>query len=412
MASLNTATGDAPTVAVQYPSFGPYHNARLGAIARLAPHSGWRVVAMEMFREDSDYDWEPVDCAGAPFARHTVMDCSSETGRRMGRALRQAVRRSLDEIAPSVLVVNGWGHRESRASLAWARRRGCPTVLLSDSPRDNVRRRWWKEAAKRWIVRNCRSAFVAGRPQARYAQTLGIPRHRIHHPGSCVVDNELWRAAARRVRANAERERALAGLPQRYFLTIARFIPCKNLPFLVEAYARYRTAAGPGAHDLVLCGDGPERDRIEAAVRRLRVDGVHLRGWMPQDALGPFYALASGLILPSAEFECWGLAVNEAMACGLPVLVSRACGCAEDLVHDGRNGYTFEPTDPGRLADLMLQLGGDEFLRRRMGAASRRLIDAYSPEEAARNFWLAVEAAIGARGIETTPQPVRRPRAA
>ncbi len=97
------------------------------------------------------------------------------------------------------------------------------------------------------------------------------------------------------MRTNPERHRALAGLPQRYFLTIARFIPCKNLPFLVEAYARYRAAAGPGAHDLVLCGDGPERDRIERGRAPAAVDGVHLRGWLPQDALAPCYALASGL---------------------------------------------------------------------------------------------------------------------
>jgi len=367
---------------------------------------------MEMFREDSDYGWDPVDCVGAPFARHTVMDCSSEAGRRMGRALRRAVWGSLDRIAPQVLVVNGWGHRESRASLAWARRRSCPTVLLSDSPRDNVHRRWWKEAAKRWVVRNCRSAFVAGRPQARYAQALGIPPHRVHHPGSCVVDNDFWRAAARRVRTDPERERTCAALPPRYFLTIARFIPCKNLPFLVEAYARYRAAAGSHAHDLVLCGDGPERDRVEQAARRLRVRGVHLRGWLPQDALAPCYALASCFILPSAEFECWGLVVNEAMACGLPVLVSRACGCAEDLVHDGSNGYSFDPTDLDGLADLMLELGAADALRRRMGAASLRLIEAYSPEVAAQNFWLAVETALGARGVEATPLPVRRPRAA
>ena len=409
MAALSTTTGEALTVAVQYPSLGPYHNARLRAIARQAPHAGWRVVAMEMFREDSDYGWDPVDCTGAPYARHTVMDCSSEAGRRKGRALRRSVWRSLDRIAPHVLVVNGWGHRESRASLAWAGRRGCPTVLLSDSPRDNVRRRWWKEAAKRWLVRNCRSAFVAGRPQARYAEALGIPADRIHHPGSCVVDNDLWRAAARSVRSDPDGARARAGLPHRYFLTIARFLDWKNLPFLVEAYARYRAAAGPDPHDLVLCGDGPERTRIEQTLRRLRVPGVHLRGWLPQDALAPCYALASSFVLPSSRFECWGLVVNEAMACGLPVLVSRACGCAEDLVRDGCNGYAFDPADAARLADRMLQLGSDGALRRRMGAASLRMIDAYSPAVAARNFWLAVEAALGARAA---PLPVRRPRAA
>ena len=64
MATL--ADMDAQTVAVQYPSFGPYHNARLGAIAAAAPPADWRVVGMEMFREDSDYSWEPVAQVGLP----------------------------------------------------------------------------------------------------------------------------------------------------------------------------------------------------------------------------------------------------------------------------------------------------------------------------------------------------------
>ena len=398
MATLTTMAQDARTLAVQYPSLGPYHNARLGAIAAAVPSSDWRIVAMEMFRQDSDYDWERVACAGAPFVRHTVMDCSSASGRRMGGALRRAVWEALDRIRPQVLVVNGWGHRESRASLAWARRRGCPTVLLSDSPRDNVRRWPWKEAVKQWLVRDCRAAFVAGRPQARYARALGVPSDAVFHPGSCVVDNAWWRAAVAPARRSPQDAHAEYGLPDRYFLTVARLIDRKNLPFLIEAYARYRATADAAPHDLVLCGDGPDRERIERVIRRAGAEGVHLHGWVPQSRLAPYFALASALILPSREFECWGLVVNEAMASGLPVLVSRQCGCAEDLVHDGRNGYAFDPDDRDALAGMMLKVSTDDELRRRMGTASAEMIEAYSPDVAARNLWLAVRAALEAQG--------------
>jgi len=394
MATLTTTAADTLTVAVQYPSFGPYHEARLRAIVQAAPSERWCVVAMEMFRRDSDYQWEPVECDGAPWVRHTVMECSSAVGRRRGGALRRAVHDALDAIAPDVLVVNGWGHRESRASLHWARRRGCPTVLLNDSPRDNVRRWWWKEAAKRWLVRDCRAAFAAGRPQARYARALGIPAHRVFHPGPCVVDNAGWKARVSSVRRQAQAARQQHGLPGRYFLAIARFLDFKNLPFLVEAYARYRTAAGARPHDLVLCGDGPDRDRILRTVARLKVEGVHLPGWVSQRRLAPYYALASALILPSRAVEAWGLVVNEAMASGLPVLVSRRCGCAEDLVREGRNGWAFDPNDQDALADMLSRLAADGELRRRMGAASAEIIEEYSPAVAAQNFWMAVNAAL------------------
>jgi glycosyltransferase involved in cell wall biosynthesis len=72
---------------------------------------------------------------------------------------------------------------------------------------------------------------------------------------------------------------------------------------------------------------------------------VHFFGFIQYDELPYFYNHAKALILPSWSDQ-WGLVVNEAMACGLPVLVSEKCGCAPDLVVNGKNGFTFDPNDP------------------------------------------------------------------
>ena len=380
-----------PTVAIQYPSFGPQHPPRLRAIAAAAP-SGWRVVAMEMFSMDSDYGWTPVATADEPFDRHTAMKCESEVGRRSPR-MRSDVFRALDEIAPDVLVVNGWGHVESRASLDWARGRRCDTVLLSDSVYENVRRWWVKERYKRWVVRGCRSAFVAGTPQARYARRLGVPSDKIFHPGSCVVDNDYWREASARARARAAEFRSRLNLPKRYFLCVARFLDWKNLPFVVRAYAAYRRRSGDSTMGLVLVGAGPDEPNIRAAVAECGVDNVHLPGFLQADVTPTYYALACCFILPSSRFECWGLVVNEAMACGLPVLVSRMVGCAEDLVRDGVNGYTFDPFDPDKLAQRMGEVASDDALRTSMGRESERIIQGHSLAAGAVNRWRAVQAA-------------------
>ena len=74
------------TVAIQYPSIGPQHAARAGAIAMAAPGDRSRVVAMEMFARDSDYEWDPISCEGMAFERFTVMPCDSVTGRSSRRA--------------------------------------------------------------------------------------------------------------------------------------------------------------------------------------------------------------------------------------------------------------------------------------------------------------------------------------
>ena len=384
------------TVAIQYPSFGPQHPARLEAIVKAAPYPDVRVVAMEMFCKDSDYQWRPVTTSATSYVRHTVMDCESAVGRRKGLALRRAVCRALDEIRPDVLVVNGLGHRESQMSLRWCRRNGCRMVMLMDGVRENRRRTWWKEAYKRLLLRGIRAGFAAGTPHARYLAHLGVPKEGIFHPGSCVVDNAYWAEQARRVRQEAEAVRVRLGLTRRYFLCIARFIPLKNIPFLIRAYAQYRALAGPDAFGLVVCGSGPEEARILSTIRDTGVEGVHLAGWRQVDELPSFYALAGCFILASSEFECWGLVVNEAMASGLPVLLSRMVGSAEDLVQEGRNGYTFDPSDGEDLAQSMLKISQDEATRLAMGRESQRIIEGHSLEVGAASLWRSVAAALSA----------------
>lgn len=381
------------TIAIQYPGFGPQHPPRLQAIVDESPTDNVRVVAMEMFSKDSDYEWNPVIVGNTKYERHTVMQCSSDEGRSSQRQLREAVRQSLDEIQPDVLIVNGWGHRESRASLAWARANKCRTVLLSDSVRENMQRTWWKEAYKKFLVRNCDSAFVAGSPQARYVKRLGIQEEKIFHPGSCSVDNDYWMRETSSCRQRKELLRQQYGLPRNYFLCVARFIDVKNLPFLIKAYAKFRKSTPQTDWELVLCGSGPEEKKLRQIVDSLKVPGVNFTGFRQADELPVYYALASVFVLPSSIVECWGLVVNEAMACGLPVLVSHRVGSAEDLVIDGVNGFRFDPFNQDQLTELMTRLSSDEKQRQKMGQESSRIIDSHSCSAAARNLWKAVAAA-------------------
>ena len=92
-------------------------------------------------------------------------------------------------------------------------------------------------------------------------------------------------------------------------------------------------------------------------------------GFVNQSELPALYAASDVFVLPS-EDEPWGLAVNEAMCAGLPVVVSREVGCVPDLVRDGVNGYTPAAGDVDGLARALRRLIEDEDLRRRQGQAS------------------------------------------
>ncbi len=127
---------------------------------------------------------------------------------------------------------------------------------------------------------------------------------------------------------------------------------------------------------LVLLGDGPLKSDLCHLISDLGLqDSVLLPGFKQYDELPAYYGLASAFIHASTT-EQWGLVVNEAMAAGLPVLVSNRCGCAMDLVKEGVNGFTFDPFNVEQLADLMLKISELGDGRGKMGAASCEIIEA------------------------------------
>jgi hypothetical protein len=99
-------------------------------------------------------------------------------------------------------------------------------------------------------------------------------------------------------------------------------------------------------------------------------------GFKQYDELPVYYGLA-GAFIHASTVEQWGLVVNEAMASGLPVLVSNRCGCAADLVREGVNGFTFDPYNVEQLAQLMLKISAFSFPLSTFGASSREIIAAW-----------------------------------
>jgi glycosyltransferase involved in cell wall biosynthesis len=97
------------------------------------------------------------------------------------------------------------------------------------------------------------------------------------------------------------------------------------------------------------------------------------------EAVAGQLAGCKALVLASTADETWGLVVNEAMAAGCPVLVSRQCGCARDLVEQGVNGFTFDGRDSEELARHMLWIHTNPGLLEAMGEKSKEIVDRFTP---------------------------------
>jgi glycosyltransferase involved in cell wall biosynthesis len=120
---------------------------------------------------------------------------------------------------------------------------------------------------------------------------------------------------------------------------------------------------------------------------------VFFPGFRQIDELPKFYAHA-GAFVHASTTEQWGLVVNEAMACGLPVLVSNRVGCAQDLVQNDVNGFTFDPYDVEQLTQLMIKVSASDFPLSAFGDASRAIISDWSPERFATGLKRAVDCAV------------------
>ena len=186
------------------------------------------------------------------------------------------------------------------------------------------------------------------------------------------------------MRANVDllRERSSAAahaLPEEYFLFVGRLAEEKNVTGLIKAWLDYR--AQGGAWSLVLAGDGPERKAVEDLLAgSAHRDEVFLLGHKSSRELIPLFAFARCFVLPSTR-EPWGLVVNEAMAACLPLIVSTRCGCAEDLVVEGENGFLFDPGDQNALVSCLLRTEAlPEGERQRRGLSSAAKVSVYSPQ--------------------------------
>jgi glycosyltransferase involved in cell wall biosynthesis len=179
------------------------------------------------------------------------------------------------------------------------------------------------------------------------------------------------------IRRDAARHRLALGLPARFFLFAGRLVQEKGTFDLLDAYE----ALAPEVRKemgLVFVGDGAVRSTLQRRAAIINPGSIRFAGFAQREQLPAYYALAEVLVFPT-HTDPWGLVVNEAMACGLPVISSSAAGCVADLVESGWNGRVVSARDIRQLASAMDELARDAELRSLMGKRSKERIRQYSP---------------------------------
>ncbi|MEL7333000.1 MAG: glycosyltransferase family 4 protein [Cyanobacteria bacterium J06560_2] len=376
----------------------PYVQARWSGFTIQNPD--YTVSLIEFGRVSKVYAWTPIDAA-VPYERMVLSDGASQyesVGQLL--ALTRRLFGALAKACPDVLVLNGYQQPLALAALGWSRLRGIPVVLLSESKEDDAPRRWLTEGLKRFLVGGYSAALVGGQKHKDYLVRLGMGPDSIFL-GHNVIGNGAY--APERIRELARPQQT----EKPYFLAINRFIAKKNIPTILLAYADYRRrCSAETVWDLVLCGDGEMRSQIEAQITQLGLSNwVHLTGFLQPPELLPYFAHASCFVHASTQ-EQWGLVVNEAMAAGLPVLVSRCCGCFDELVVEPVNGFGFDANDPHELAALMTNMSRRTIDLPAMSQAALRHIHQFGPSFFAEGLRHAIEYSTKHTQKGSLPRPI------
>lgn len=298
---------------------------------------------------------------------------------------------------PDAVVASEFSLASAQAALycAWT---GAALVLWSETtPQFEQHMGPGQRALRRWLIRRA-SACIATSSESREKFLLygARPEDVFVSLQTAEVDGIAERS--RLMRPQRARYRALFGwTPDDVaLLYVGSFIERKGLDALLTAFAA--AVKDAPALRLALVGGGEQEAALRKQTETLGITRqVILLPFRQQPDLWDIYAAADAFVLPS-RLDTFGVVVTEAMAAGLPVLVSRHAGAAQDLVADGENGWVIDPAQPERIAQRLVTLAGSAPLRAEMGAASSLRVRRAAPAAAAAEFHRAIQHALASSG--------------
>ncbi len=265
------------------------------------------------------------------------------------------------EYNPDIIVVYGWKYFSHLRLMTFFK--GKTTIVFRGDSTTIDDKKSFIGSRFRYIILNIiyryiDYAFSPGKESDKYFKKSGLKDNQIIRVEHAIDVNRF-------ISNTTEEKMGISYVKYLYnihdgqtvFLFAGKFIDKKNPFLLINAFLEI-LRMGKDVQ-LLLVGDGRLKGKILSWIQTLEYDvssKIHIIPFKDQKELKLFYKAASVYVLPSqGPNETWGLSVNEALACGIPVLVSDKCGCANDLVIDGINGHIFESNNLQDLTDQMIK---------------------------------------------------------
>ena len=348
-------------IAALHTDFRIYWPARLQALSKVLKERGDELTVIEIAGKGSPYAF----ANQKEIQDYWIVLFPEDSPERLSPSqIKKELFRVLGELEPDIILAGATAFPSGALAVQWGLSKGIRVVTFDDAKHEVVQRNRIVEFIKKAVYKGVDAMIYPAPDWQATGLYWGFQEPQMFY-GLDVVDNAYWSKPVEK------------SFPiENYFVAVGRQIEKKNYFSIAKAYTKYRHEIGEAAYDLVLIGDGPEHERIKRFVVESDLrNHIHLLPFLSQEKLPEMYQYAKGLICCSNSSETWGLVINEAMACGCPVIASIQCGATNTLVKEGVNGFCFSCEDINRLVLLMTKLHRqDDEKQLAMREASKRII--------------------------------------
>jgi glycosyltransferase involved in cell wall biosynthesis len=294
-----------------------------------------------------------------------------------------------------IIVVNGWVYSSHIIAIILGKLLGKKVWMRGDNPLNQEMKKSRRiKFIKRVIFRAFFRTFIdkflfVGKQNRNFFKYYGVKEGQLVFAPH-AVDNSYFSSQYELYKGKQAQLKSELGIPEgkKVILFSGKYIKKKRPLDLLRAYAMLPQ----DQFSLILVGEGELRSEMERLVEDLQLRNVFLTGFVNQSLISRYYATGDVFVMCSQEGETWGLSVNEAMNFSLPVIVSNICGCADDLVKHGDNGFVFETGDIASLAEYLNKLLQNDTMARRMGERSKSIIQDYSFSTISKNILKVIAA--------------------
>ncbi len=290
----------------------------------------------------------------------------------------------------SLVLIYDYSTKESIKLILRCRLTGVPYTLNADGVMLTEHGNPVKELAKRILISGAKACFASGNYAKRYFEEYGADSNNIFlHTFSTLHSCDILTTPI-----DEDRKRILRrqlSLPQEGYIAIAvgRFIPLKRYTELIQAWKDVRSDI-----TLLLIGGGELQLEYYNTVDNMHLSNVIIESFHPKDELEKYYQ-ASDIFVHPTSYDVWGLVVNEAMANGLPAVVSNRCIAGLELIRNGENGFLFELDDYETMKNYIKLLFENDELRYKMREEALTTVKQYTIENMAESQTTIIKRLIG-----------------